>query len=132
MAGMKTLVNRTGYPLEVTLVVRKGDHPAAEAARVTVQLAAKDDAATEQDESVREVAYGNAVDIYLNGILTRLTTDGGALDQQHLVIDRGSPLDRELNTNDTLDFLFDGQTVLVSARNADQQGLTFPAEHQEA
>jgi len=37
--------------------------------------------------------------------------------QRRVVAERGSKLDKILNTNDTIDFRYDGQNVLFSASN---------------
>lgn len=122
MAGIKTLINLTGHALELTLVVRKGDLPQANAGTVDVKLAAGGEA------SRQVVHYGDATDIYLNGIETRLVRDGSVLAGSRLVLERGSPLDAEFNTHDTLEFLFDGQQVLSSAVNAKAALFSFPKQ----
>jgi hypothetical protein len=127
MAGMKTLINRTGHELRVTLVVRKGDHPEGNAGTVDVQLAAGADDGTGDDKSQQEVTYGDDVDIYLNGIETLLISHGSAIGKREVVIERGSPLDDQLNTHDTIEFLYDGKQVLVSASNSGEKPFTFKA-----
>src|SRR5690348_10405587 len=108
MAGMKKLINRTGCDLKVTLVVRQGDQPDKTAGTVDVELAAGPDKESGKDGSVRHVTYGNNVDIYLNGIETTMIKSGSVLGERRVVIERGSEFDNALNTNDTIEFLYDG------------------------
>lgn len=130
MAGQKTLINRTGSELKVVLMVRRGDHPSETAGTVNVTLAAGPDEKTGEDNSVQNVSYGNDVDIFLNGFEATISTDGAEIVQRSVVAERGSKLDNILNTNDTIDFLYDGQKVLFSASNAHevkQQALLYQA-----
>src|SRR5262249_35415467 len=127
VAGMKKLINRTGHELRVSLVVRRGDHPTETAGTVDVILVAGPDEAS-GGESVQDVTYGNDVNIYLNGIETTLIVDGSAIGQRRMVVERGSELDTELNTNDTIEFLYDGKAVLISATNSGYQPYVFAAE----
>ena len=133
--AMKTLINRTGNELRLTLIVRKGDHPDQTAGTVDVELGAGADAAQDtapadgksarKYPSVREVTYGNDVDIYLNGITATMIQDGSGIGHREVVLERGSALDRDLNTNDTIEFIYDGKSILVSATNSDAGPLTF-------
>ena len=125
MAGMKKLINRTGKELRVTLVVRQGDDPDKTAGSVQVALMAGPDSDAGEDASIQDVSYGNDVDIYLNGIETTLISNGSTVCERQIVIVRGSGLDRALNTNDTIEFLFDGKTVLISATNSDDKPFCF-------
>lgn len=125
MAGMKTLINHTGSDLKVTLIVRKGDSPEGNAGTVDVHLAAGPGPAGGPDESRRVVTYGDDVDIYLNGIETTLISKGAALGKREVVVKRGSAFDDQLNTNDTIEFLYDGHQVLVSASNSGEKPFTY-------
>jgi hypothetical protein len=127
MAGMKKLINRTGHELRVTLVVRRGDHPTEIAGTVDVIMGAGPDEAS-GEPSVQEVTYGDDVNIYLNGIETTLIVDGSAVGQRRIVVERGSELDNALNTNDTIEFLYDGKAVLISATNSSYEPYLFAAE----
>ncbi|MGY4363980.1 hypothetical protein ACVW1A_000045 [Bradyrhizobium sp. LB1.3] len=130
--AMKTLINRTVHHLRVTLIVRKGDHPENNAGTVDVSLGVRppssDVTTIADDAGVKDVAYGNEVDIYLNGLTATMIADGSGVGRRDVVVDRGSPLDNELNTNDTIVFSFDGEAVLVSATNSDQTPHAFPAD----
>jgi hypothetical protein len=127
MAGMKKLINKTGNDLRITLIVRKGDQPDENAGTVDVYLAAGPDEQTGEDKSKQDVTYGDDVDIYLNGIETIMIENGSALGKREIVVKRGSALDNQLNTSETIEFLYDGQQVLVSASNPDEQPFSFPA-----
>jgi hypothetical protein len=129
--AMKTLINRTGHYLRVTLIVRKGDHPENNAGSVDVSLGVRRPSSEvttiTDDSSVKDITFGNDVDIYLNGLTATMIADGSGVGRRDVVVDRGSPLDNELNTNDTIVFSFDGEAVLVSATNSDQAPHAFPA-----
>jgi len=84
------------------------------------------------DESAQEVVYGNDVNIYLNGIETELISDGSAVEERRVVVDRGSGLDNALNTNDTIEFLYDGKIVRISATNSNHHPYRFPAKDPQA
>ena len=125
MAGMKKLINRTGCDLKVTLIVREADQPDKTAGSVDVELAAGPDKTTGKDNSVQHVSYGNDVNIYLNGIETTMVKDGSAVGDRRIVIERGSAFDDALNTNDTIEFLYDGKAILISATNSKDQPFSF-------
>jgi hypothetical protein len=129
--AMKTLINRTGHYLRVTLIVRKGDHPENNAGSVDVSLGVRRPSSEvttiTDDSSVKDITFGSDVDIYLNGLTATMIADGSGVGRRDVVVDRGSPLDNELNTNDTIVFSFDGEAVLVSATNSDQAPHAFPA-----
>jgi len=125
MAGMKKLINRTGCDLKVTLIVREADQPDKTAGSVDVELAAGPDKITGRDSSVQDVSYGNEVNIYLNGIETTLFKDGSTVGDRRIVIERGSAFDDALNTNDTIEFLYDGKAILISATNSKDQPFSF-------
>lgn len=129
--AMKTLINRTGHHLKVTLNVRKGDHPDDNAGTVDVSLGvlppSSEVTTLAGDASVQDVTYGNDVDIYLNGLTATMIADGSGVGRRDVVVERGSPLDNELNTNDTIEFSFDGEAILVSATNSDRTPHAFPA-----
>jgi hypothetical protein len=116
----KTLINRTGGDLKVVLIVRKGDHPSDTAGSVVVELAAGSDQETGEEDLMQRVSYGNDTDIFLNGLELTMQAKGAETTSRSVVAVRGSKLDRILNTNDTIDFRYDGQNVLFSASNSDQ------------
>jgi hypothetical protein len=123
MAPHKTLINRTGHPLDVTLIVRKGDHPTETAESVDVQLppGPDDDGMRPEERSVQTVTYGNSVNIYLNGLELTFAADGQRRSIRRVVAERGKPLDNALNMFDTIEFRFDGEEVLFTSSNAAQK-----------
>jgi len=52
-----------------------------------------------------------------NGIEATLLVDGKKVGQRRVVLDRGSDLDNALNMFNTIEFLYDGNTVLFSTSN---------------
>ena len=102
----KKLINKTGHDLEATLIIRKCDHPTDTAGTVEVKLPpctyeARDDGST------IVVPYGNDEDIFLNGIEARLNLGGKSVANRRVVLERGTPLDNLLNTNNTIEFFYD-------------------------
>lgn len=128
MAGMKKLINRTGEKLEVTLLVRQGDEPGSSGGSVVVRLAAGPDEKTGVDRSVQVVHYGTDTDIYLDGLEVALEADGATVNQRRIVVKRGGGLDNALNTNDCIEFLFDGKEILISATNSGDKPFSYAAE----
>jgi len=120
MAPHKTLINRTGYPLDVVLIVRKGDHPSLTAGTVNVQLpAGPDHEDMKADErSVQTVTYGNATNIYLNGLELSLEAEGATQSRRRIVAERGMDFDNALNMFDTIEFRFDGKEIVFTSSNA--------------
>lgn len=129
MAGVKELINRTGNELKVTLIVRKGDSPSKTAGTVEVDLGPEqtgDDRGT--DDSHKTVAYGDDTNIYLNGFEVQMIVNGSAVGEKRITVDRGSDLDNALNTHDTIEFLYDGKSILISATNSAVRPFSFQAE----
>lgn len=106
--GQKRLVNQTGSPLQVTLRVRKSADPRENLGAKSVSMNAGDDI---------RVTYGDDANPFLNGIELVAFRDGAVLARQDVVILRGSPLDNELNTRDTISLLFVGGAFLLQAAN---------------
>jgi len=127
MAPQKTLINRTGYPLDVVLIVRKGDHPSQTAGTVNVQLpAGPDHEDMKADErSVQTVTYGNATNIYLNGLELNLEAEGATQSRRRVVAERGMELDNALNMFDTIEFRFDGKDIVFTSSNASSPPQTW-------
>jgi hypothetical protein len=73
------------------------------------------------------VTYGDDVDIYLNGIEMAMIENGSAVGERRIVVDRGSGLDKALNTNDTIEFLYDGKSILISATNSGDKPFQYAA-----
>lgn len=124
----KKLINKTGHDLEATLIVRKGDHPTDTAGTVEVKLSPCTYEECD-DGSTTVVTYGNEEDIFLNGIEARLNLDGNIVANRRVALERGTPLDNLLNTNNTIEFFYDKNTVLLSASETDVEPP--PAEQQD-
>ncbi|KAB1078337.1 hypothetical protein [Methylobacterium soli] len=107
VAGRKLFSNRSSYAIAVTLVIRASDDPRHQAGVTEFRLNAGE---------TRWEDYGNAVDIYLNGIKLVASFSSQLVAQQYLVIGRGSPLDNALNCNNGVDFSFRDYTFLLSTR----------------
>lgn len=127
MPGRKRLINQTGKELSITLLVRQGEvpDPAKQGKSVEVNLSAGTDPETGEDNSTQVVEYGNASDIYLNGLELVLTDEGSELVKRVVVVERGSELDNTLNMNYILEFVYDGNSVLVSGRNEPEVTYEF-------
>jgi hypothetical protein len=122
MSGHKKLINRTGKEVNLVLFVRKGDLSSQTAGSVNVTLAPGPDKETGEYMTEQVVTYGDDVDIYLNGLEVTLTSNGQEVTRSNFVAERGSKLDRILNMNDTIDFRFDGESILFSAINTGVEG----------
>jgi hypothetical protein len=99
----KLFINNIGRPLQVQLLVRKGDDLFTDAAPVNFELGtgAGRDKYGSADNS-RLVTYGNEVDIYLNGMSVN---DDNGRQVLFKVLQRGVELDDQLNTNNTIEFI---------------------------
>jgi hypothetical protein len=86
----KTFINETATDVRVKLFVRASENPANNAGQQSFDLAPG------QNENV---AYGDAINIYLNGISLASLSDQGLVGEQEFVIERSSALDNELNMN---------------------------------
>lgn len=128
MAGRKTLINMSGHELEVTLLVRQGDLPSATAGTVNVDLPASSD----EDPGSATVNYGDDKNIYLNGLEVRMMVNGAAVKERRITLERGNDLDNTLNTNDTIEFLYDGQSILISGKNSISAPFSFAAKQGDA
>lgn len=109
MAGAKTFINNTGKELSVTLYIRMSENPANSAGSKQFNLSVG------QSEYV---SYGDAVNIYLNGISVASISDGAIIAEQEFVITRGSNLDNQLNMNDTVTFTYPGGGFQISTSNS--------------
>ena len=107
MAGRKLFTNQTPYELHVTLVVRRSEDPRYTAGTTEFSLTPAES---------RWEEYGDAVDIYLNGMKLVAMADGARITEQHVVISRGSRLDDELNTRNGVDFGYVNQEFYISTR----------------
>jgi hypothetical protein len=107
--GAKTFVNNTGYSLSVMLTVRRGDQPGTEAGVDSFSLG--------QGWSLF-VQYSGPENPYLDGIAVNAVDRGNIIASQEFVITRGSDVDNALNTNDTVDFGLQNQSLVLGFRNS--------------
>lgn len=100
----KLFINNTGRPLQVQLLVRRGDDPFLDAAPVGFALGTgKGHDEYGSPDNCRLVTYGDEVDIYLNGMSVS-GDDGHRV--LFKVLQRGVALDDQLNTHNTIEFVY--------------------------
>jgi hypothetical protein len=106
----KRFVNRTGGYLQVTLVVRRGDDPKNSLPNpVSFDL-----------ENGKELVkqYSDAGNVYLNDIEVKLLLPGNDIPRRaSLVGTRGSAVDNDYNTRDTMIFLYQSGAIILEVRN---------------
>ncbi len=107
MAGRKLFTNTSPHSIHVTLLVRASEDPRNQAGTTEFMLRPGESQWQE---------YGNNIDIYLNGIKLAAVFNGQMSGEQHIVIQRGSSLDDQLNTRNAVDFRYESGTFLVSTR----------------
>ncbi len=120
----KQFINKTGFPLTVTLAVRQGDHPDLVSDRVTVDLGSGDASVP----AAQEVAYGDETHRHLNAIVIGSVA---GLAERTIPVVRGSGLDRAIDGKNAVEFLFDGQTILVSCIDPEPPSFAFTADDGE-
>lgn len=108
MWGEKQIANVTGNDLTVTFNIRLSADPRQSAGKKTIAM--------RNGESTR-VVYGDASNPFLNGIELIAIRDGSIIATQEVVIVRGSPLDDQLNKNDTITFGFVNGAFVVRPSN---------------
>jgi len=109
MAGKKLFSNMSGFPLMVTLLIRRSENPDDSAGTKGFTLAPFD---------AQWQEYGNDTDIYLNGFRLVSTNDGSLQGQQDIVVVRGSSLDNQLNMYNAVDFIPVNGAFSISTRQA--------------
>lgn len=107
--GVKTFLNQTPYPLSIMLTVRKGDTPGSEAGTQGFLV----DAGQSQVYTYSE----GATNPYLDGLVADIDSAGGIIAAQQAVTVRSSAVDDALNTNNTVVFSLQGQSLVVGYRN---------------
>jgi len=108
-AATKRFVNQTGGYVQVTLVVRSGDDPSKPPFKV---VPFDIDAGKEVVQQ-----YGDGNNPYLNNIEVKLILSGNLAVRANLVIARGSPVDVDYNTHDTMVFMYKSSAILLEVRN---------------
>ena len=110
MAG-KTFNNFTHKDVSVTLFVRESDDPSNNAGQERFDLGSGES---------KDVTYGDDVNIYLNGITVATVSGGSMQTEREIVVKRGSDLDNQLNTNDTVNIYFPGGGFKINCSNSAQ------------
>lgn len=106
--GQKMFINKMGLAISVQLQVRMGDTPG--------HLKSVKDFSMSKDQS-EMVIYSESSDPYLDGICVNAIDDGEIVATQQFVISRGSPLDDDFNTNDTITFTKEMENINLSFSN---------------
>jgi hypothetical protein len=89
-SGVKTIVNKSGQELTVTLLPRIGSEPSHSGSPVSQQVGSKP----------VTIKYGDDQNPYLNGMTLSWEDSGAVSDQSQTVTERSSAWDNTLNTND--------------------------------
>ncbi len=106
--GKKMFINNTGHDLSVQLQVRRGDTPG--------HLKGFKDFYMSKGQ--REmVEYSGPDNPYLDGISVNAIDSGEIVAEQQFVINRGSSLDNDFNTNDTVTFNWETENITLAFSN---------------
>lgn len=108
MSGQKLFINNCGNQLNVTAYNRLSSNPAKTRGQIDVSIV---------NGERKMVTYGNDQNPYLNGFNLIAFRDGAMIAQQKIVVTRGSPLDNQLNMNDTVTFLFSNGSFYIRTTN---------------
>ncbi|AGX06760.1 MULTISPECIES: hypothetical protein [Bacillaceae] len=107
--AQKTFNNRSAATLQIALLVRQGENPANFDGDVYFTLA---------PGQTRTITYGNAQNVFLNGIVLSTNFNGDIYNKTQIVTERGSQLDNLLNTNSIIDILPISTDYVIFGRNA--------------
>lgn len=107
MAGRKLFTNTSQVGLDVSLKIRASWDPRNQAGSKDFFL----DAGESRWED-----YGDDINIYLNGIRLAAIAQGSMIAQQWVVVERGAPLDDQLNTRNAVDFAYANNAFSVTTR----------------
>ncbi len=118
--GAKEFVNETGYYLQVTLVVRRGNDP---------KQSLPDKVSFDMEKSTRTTKqFGDAKNPYLNEIEVKALIAGTIEYFGQLVIERDTAVDIEFNTNDTASFRYEKRELgLVMTKQGSRAVAAEPA-----
>ncbi len=104
----KLIINKTDFAINGNLVVRKGDQPGNNLNSVQFSVSA---------HAQLMITYGDANNIYVNGLEISCQANGGLLVSDQRVLSRGSTLDDLFNRNDTIYVLLQGQSIVITSAN---------------
>lgn len=106
--GQKMFINNTEYNFSVELRVRSGDTPGH----------VKDVKNFSMSKGQRIMfKYSESSDPYLDGICVKTTDNGGIISTQHIVTVRGSLIDNDFNTRDTVTFTMENENIILAFSN---------------
>jgi hypothetical protein len=106
--GTKVFINKTGRDLSIQLEVRKGDRPGRTLKYQSFSLTS--------GQSQR-ITYSGPDNPYLDGISVNTVADGSLIAEQQFVFNRGSELDNQFNTHDTVIFGWQNDSIVLSFAN---------------
>ena len=106
--GQKMFINNTQYSVSVQLEVRKGSTPGS------VESIKDFNLAKGQQEMVK---YSGDANPYLDAIVVSLDEGGDLVSTQHFVLERGSPVDNQFNTHDTVTITNQDENILLAYSN---------------
>lgn len=108
MAGIKNFTNSTDKKLAITIYIRDGENPGNTAGTQQFSL---------DRFETKQITYGNARNIYLNGMNVVSMYDGQVTGEQKFIIQRGSPLDDLFNRNNHIWIKFIETLFDISSSN---------------
>lgn len=108
MEGSKKFQNETGWDLSVLLSVRAGSTPGHIWKQVPFSLSRGTD---------QVIKYGNEDNPFLDGISLNAVASGEIVATQEFVFKRGSQIDDDFNTNDTVIFYREDEQILMRFEN---------------
>lgn len=106
--GQKNFSNKTKFDLDTTLIVRKGDAPGHEASTKKFVIPAMKD---------MPYTYSNGSDPYLDSVAVATKDPGGAIGANVRVLTRGGAIDNALNTNNSIVFTQDNESLVLAFHN---------------
>ena len=107
--GAKTFNNQTGHDLNIEITVREGDDVGTAFAINNVFLSA--------NTNGQVVDYGDDNDPYLDGIIAYAADDVNITGEIYVYAKEDSG-DYSLNTNDTVTFILQNNTIILTCTNS--------------
>lgn len=107
--GAKTFINTTTYNLSVMLTVRSGATPG-------IDESTPDSFSLAPGKS-QWVQYSGDEHPYLDGIAVNAIDHGNMVASQDFVVTRGSQVDNDLNTHDTVLFCMQNASIVLGFSN---------------
>ncbi|WP_208309466.1 hypothetical protein [Hymenobacter defluvii] len=107
--GAKNFTNQTPYAIAVTLTIRNGDIPGSEAGTQEFSL-------NPGHNQLYTYSQGTT-NPYLDSVVAVVDSGGNIIASQQAVTIRSSVVDDALNTNNTVVFTLQNQSLIVSYSN---------------